>query len=143
MKRKFLFVLMLFVALTGFKNKEVETSGDFGVTKILLPSEMGLPKITDVAPENGDVIGYEGQIVAFSLAYTANPGANYKVYRMNGNEAFLIGGSDVLKSQNRVTVRIENVTQASNGNYKIVVTNSIGSVEQNFTVRIHPEPPTK
>ena len=142
MKRKLLFVLMLFICLTGF-NEKAETSGNIDITNGLFSSDASSPKITSIQPANGEVLGYEGQIVSFIINYTANPGATYKVYRITGGGDYLIGSSDEPKTQNELTVRITNVTRASSGDYKIVLTNQIGSVVQRFNVRIYPAPPAK
>ena len=140
MKKKLLFVLMLFVTLTGFSIKEVEAPGNPNVAEKIFSSESGLPRITNVAPDLGKVKGFEGQIITFYIEYTANPGATYKIYKINGSTDEVIGGSDVSKTEGKAVCEIRNAKITDSGDYKIVVSNSVGSVEQMFKVTITPVP---
>lgn len=133
MKRKFLFVLVLFVALTGFKNKELEVSNGPDIRRELFSFKGNKPVITKIVPD-GDVRGYVGQIITFYIEFMAEPAAFVEVYK---DGVLGDNSGNLVYTEGKATVKIENAELSDTGIYDIVLTNEFGSVKATFKVEIN------
>lgn len=134
MKKKLLFVLMLFVSLTGFKNREEVTSNSLNVSKELYAVLSQAPVITRTIPRDGEVKCFEGQIMTFAIEFVADASTEFVI--LKDGEQF--GSGNISKNQDTMECTIKNVKIAHSGEYKIVLWNKVGTAEAKFNVKIYP-----
>ncbi|MCR9011826.1 immunoglobulin domain-containing protein [Gabonibacter chumensis] len=131
MKKKLLFVLVLFMSFTGFKNGEVKVSEGLYMTKGILRGTAIQPVITEKVPKTLVVKGFEGQIISFYIVYTSQPEATCEVYK-DGN----LYNGDIEVQKKKVTVTIKEAKTSDSGKYKIVLRNTAGTTDVSFDVTI-------
>lgn len=125
--KKMLFIVLVFVSLSGFRGQGIEASSMF--RDLLLP-----PRVTSINPSNEFVVE-EGNMTTFGINYVSEPSANVIIKK----------GTEILKPSStcsmsmtgdEVIIYLKDVKPVDEGIYTITLDNDIGQTTARLILKV-------